>query len=61
MLVVIALYAAILLASLRSRKAAGLATDPPLIVGLRIAAPGRCAGVVVVRSATRTAASRTSR
>jgi D-xylose transport system permease protein len=31
-----ALYALVQLFSLRSRKAAGLATDPPLIVGLRV-------------------------
>ena len=47
MLVVTALYAAIQLASLRSRKAAGLATDPTLIVGLRIAALGAALAFVV--------------
>jgi D-xylose transport system permease protein len=47
MIVVTALYAAIQLASLRSRKAAGLATDPTLIVGLRIAALGAALAVVV--------------
>ncbi len=47
MLVVTALYALVQLASLRSRKAAGLATDPPLIVGLRIAALGLALAVVV--------------
>jgi D-xylose transport system permease protein len=39
-IVVIALYAAVQLSSLRSRRASGLATDPPLIVALRIAALG---------------------
>ena len=47
MLVVTALYAAVQLASLRSRKAAGLATDPTLIVALRIAALGAALAVVV--------------
>ena len=40
MLVCLGIYAALQLMSLRSRKAAGLATDPPLIVGLRIGALG---------------------
>src|SRR5215203_122914 len=40
MLVCLGIYAALQLMSLRSRRAAGLATDPPLIVGVRIAALG---------------------
>ncbi len=47
MLVVTALYALVQLASLRSRKAAGLATDPTLIVALRIGALGAALAVVV--------------
>jgi D-xylose transport system permease protein len=47
MIVVTALYALVQLASLRSRKAAGLATDPTLIVALRIAALGAALAVVV--------------
>ena len=47
MLVCLGIYAALQLMSLRSRKAAGLATDPPLIVGLRIAALGLALAVVV--------------
>ena len=47
MLVVTALYALVQLASLRSRKAAGLATDPTVIVALRIAALGLALAVVV--------------
>jgi D-xylose transport system permease protein len=47
MLVCLGIYALLQLMSLRSRKAAGLATDPPLIVGLRIAALGLALAVVV--------------
>src|SRR4051812_42164437 len=47
MLVCVGIYALLQLMSLRSRKAAGLATDPPLIVGLRIAALGLALAVVV--------------
>jgi D-xylose transport system permease protein len=47
MLVCVAIYAAILLVSLRSRKAAGLETDPTLIVALRIAALAAALAVVV--------------
>jgi D-xylose transport system permease protein len=47
MLVCLGIYAALQLMSLRSRKAAGLATDPPLIVGLRIAALGLALALVV--------------
>ena len=47
MIVVAALYAVIQLASLRSRKAAGLATDPPVIVALRIGALALALAVVV--------------
>jgi D-xylose transport system permease protein len=47
MIVVTALFALVQLASLRSRKGAGLATDPPLIVALRIAALGVALAVVV--------------
>ena len=47
MLVCLGIYAALQLMSLRSRKAARLATDPPLIVGLRIAALGLALAVVV--------------
>ena len=46
-LVCLGVYAVLQLMSLRSRKAAGLATDPPLIVGLRIAALGLALAVVV--------------
>ncbi|HYH87667.1 MAG TPA: sugar ABC transporter permease [Solirubrobacteraceae bacterium] len=47
MIVVAALYGLMQLASLRSRKAAGLATDPPLIVALRIVALALALAVVV--------------
>ena len=47
MIACVALYAAIQLASLRSRKAAGLATDPPLIVGLRVGGLAVVLAVVV--------------
>jgi D-xylose transport system permease protein len=47
MLVVLGIYALLQLMSLRSRKAAGLATDPPVIVGLRIAALGVALALVV--------------
>jgi D-xylose transport system permease protein len=47
MLVCLGIYAALQLLSLRSRKAAGLATDPPLIVALRIAALGVALALVV--------------
>jgi D-xylose transport system permease protein len=47
MLVCLGIYAALQLISLRSRKAAGLATDPPLIVALRIAALGVALAIVV--------------
>jgi D-xylose transport system permease protein len=42
-----ALYAAVQFTSLRSRKAAGLATDPPLIVILRIAGLAGALAIVV--------------
>jgi len=47
MIVVAALYGLMQLASLRSRKAAGLATDPPLIVALRIVALALALALVV--------------
>jgi D-xylose transport system permease protein len=47
MLVTLGIYAAVQLLSLRSRKASGLPTDPPLIVGLRIAALGLALAAVV--------------
>ena len=47
MIVVSALYALVQLASLRSRKSAGLATDPPVIVALRIGALTLALAVVV--------------
>jgi D-xylose transport system permease protein len=47
MLVCLGIYAALQLVSLRSRKAAGLATDPPLIIALRIAALGIALAIVV--------------
>jgi D-xylose transport system permease protein len=47
MLVCLGIYAALQLVSLRSRKAAGLATDPPLIVALRIVALGLALALVV--------------
>jgi D-xylose transport system permease protein len=47
MLVCLGIYAGLQLWSLRSRKAAGLATDPPLIVALRIAALGIALALVV--------------
>ena len=47
MIVVSALYALVQLASLRSRKSAGLATDPPVIVALRIGALALALAVVV--------------
>ena len=47
MLVCLGIYAALQLISLRSRKAAGLATDPPLIVALRIVALGLALALVV--------------
>ena len=47
MIVCTALYAGVQLLSLRSRRTAGLATDPPLIVALRIAALGVALAVVV--------------
>ena len=47
MIVVTALYAVIQLAGLRSRNAAGLATDPTVIVVLRIAALGAALAFVV--------------
>jgi D-xylose transport system permease protein len=47
MIVCVAIYAAIHLVSLRSRKAAGLETDPTLIIALRIAALGVALAVVV--------------
>jgi D-xylose transport system permease protein len=47
MLVCLGIYAGLQLLSLRSRKAAGLATDPPLIVALRIAALGIALALVV--------------
>src|SRR4051812_3941820 len=47
MLVCLGIYAALQLVSLRSRRVAGLATDPPLIVGLRIAFLGLALAAVV--------------
>jgi D-xylose transport system permease protein len=47
MLVVLGIYAALQLMSLRSRRASGLPTDPPLIVALRIAALGLALALVV--------------
>jgi D-xylose transport system permease protein len=47
MLVCLGIYAALQLMSLRSRKAAGLAADPPLIVALRIAALGLALALLV--------------
>src|SRR5215218_1569015 len=47
MLVCLGIYAALQLISLRSRMTAGLATDPLLIVGLRIAALGLALAAVV--------------
>jgi D-xylose transport system permease protein len=47
MIVCVVLYGAIQLFSLRSRKSAGLATDPPVIVGLRIGGLAVVLAVVV--------------
>jgi D-xylose transport system permease protein len=46
-IVCVALYAAVLLARLRSRKAAGLDNDPPLIVVLRIASLAVALAIIV--------------
>jgi D-xylose transport system permease protein len=47
MIICAAIYAALQFMSLRSRKAAGLATDPPLIVVLRVAALALALALVV--------------
>src|SRR4051795_13392546 len=47
MIVVLGIYAGLQLMSLRSRKAAGLETDPLLIIALRIAALGVALALVV--------------
>ena len=56
MLVCLGIYAALQLMSLRSRKAAGLATDPPLIVASADRRARPRAGGRRLRVPTRTAA-----